>query len=77
MSPITRLPAKTGLRRRKSTRSAAHSARIGSIRLSAVVSGPDQRLKDNIFNFVDMGGRDSLGNAAGMLRWSFSRIFLA
>ncbi len=42
---FSRSPAKTVLRRRKSARSAAHSARIGSFRYSAVASGPDQRLK--------------------------------
>jgi hypothetical protein len=45
MSAFSRSPAKTGLRWHKSARSAAHSARIFSFRLSAIVSGPDQRLK--------------------------------
>ncbi len=45
MLAFTRSLAKTGLWRCKSTRSAAHSARIDSFRLFAVASGPDLRLK--------------------------------
>jgi hypothetical protein len=45
MTVFSRSPAKTGLRRQKSARSGAHSARIGSLRHSAVASDPDQRLK--------------------------------
>jgi hypothetical protein len=41
----TRSLAKTGLWRCKSARSAAHSACIGSFRLSTIASGPDQPLK--------------------------------
>jgi hypothetical protein len=52
MSAFSCLPAKTGLPRQKSARSAAHSARIGSFYHSAVASGPDQRLKAFIENHV-------------------------
>jgi hypothetical protein len=45
MSTFTCSPVKTGLWWRKSAGSTAHSARIGSFRLFAIASGPDQRLK--------------------------------
>jgi hypothetical protein len=50
MLAFTCSTAKTSLRRRKSARIAAHSARIASFLLFAVASGPHQQLQYKLFH---------------------------